>query len=68
MTKIKAKHEMYLRNDDKPGVDGDMAEAFLQSGFHIRGAAVVEPQRQQAQYVLQGCSRVRLTCQQHMTA
>jgi len=44
-----------------------MAEAFLQSSFNIRGAAMVEPQGQQAQYVLQGCSRVRLTCQQDMT-
>ena len=65
--KNKNKHVTYLRNDDEPGVDGDMAEAFLQSGLHIRSAAMVEPQRQQAQYVLQGCSGVRLTCQQDMT-
>ncbi len=64
MVRIKTKQKIHLRNDNEPGVNGDMAEAFLQSGLHIRGAAVVEPQRQQAQYVLQRCSRVRLTCQQ----
>ena len=42
-----------LGNDSKPGVDGDMQEALVQRSFHVGRAAVVEPEREQAQDVLQ---------------
>ena len=48
-------------NDSQPGVNGDMAKALLQGCLNIRGTAMVEPQGQQAQDVLQCCSRVSLT-------
>ena len=49
----------YLRDDDQPGVDGDSAEAVLQRRLHVRRRAVVEPQRQDAQDVLQVVARAR---------
>ena len=51
----------HLGNDYKPGVNGHMPKALLQGRFHIWSAAMVEPQGQQAQYVLQRRSRVGLT-------
>ena len=47
----------HLRDDDQPGVDGDAAEAVLQRRLHVRRSAVVEPQREDAQYVLQVVAR-----------
>ena len=41
-----------------------MPKALLQGCFHIWGAPMVEPQRQQPQYILQRRPWVSLTCNQ----
>ena len=57
-----SKSPAHLGNDDEPGVDGDVAEAFLQGALHVGGGAVREPERQQAQDVLQVGPLRRLAC------
>ena len=52
----------HLGDDYKPGVDGDVAEALLQGALHVGRGAVREPQRQQAQDVLQVGALRSLAC------
>ena len=54
--------EGHLGDDDEPGVDGHVAKALLQCGSYVGRGAVAEPQRQQAQDVLQARAPRALTC------
>ena len=45
-----------LRDDDQPGVDGDQLEALLKCRLHLGVGAMVKPEGEQTQDVLQGRS------------
>ena len=51
-----------LWDDSKPGVYRDVREALFQGSLHVRGTAVVEPEREQAQDVLEMSSLPHLSC------
>ena len=54
-----------LGDDNKPRVDSDAVEAVLQRLLHVRQGTVIEPQRQDAQDVLQVVAVVRQPCTLH---
>ena len=49
----------YLGDDDQPGVNGDQLETLLERRLHLGIGAMIEPESEQTQDVLQGRGGMR---------